>query len=397
MFVRAACAALNSTPGAHRPVTKDGGPRTRLLLCNCCCKESKDWLASRRYEHDRASQLRNCTWKFYKRSKLGLRSQFGSRKHLFACISISRFSYLVLFYSEAKMLRLWRVSGEELGAIPMDVVKKLRNVRTLKRHLRKLYGFPACIQQLVREGSRMNDDATLEEPIDVQVVLLPASNASGVEEEFLEAAEEGHVEVVRMLLEAGADKDLEDIDSKTALIYASDKGHGQVVRLLLAAGARDLADGFGYTALFRASWGGHVEVVRLLLEAGANKDLTGDLGDTALSNASWFGHAGVVRMLLEFGANKDLTDSHGYSALIRASEKGHVETVRLLLEAGAATDARHKDGKTALIFASFNGHVEVSRLLLEAGADKTFADVRGYTALGYASAFGREELVRLLA
>ena len=66
------------------------------------------------------------------------------------------------------------------------------------------------------------------------------------------ASAEGEVEVVGLLLEAGADKNLADADGSTALTQASDNGHVEVVRLLrnrgskatrLAAGPPVLVDG----------------------------------------------------------------------------------------------------------------------------------------------------------
>ena len=49
---------------------------------------------------------------------------------------------------------------------------------------------------------------------------------------LMAASDHGHVEVVRILLEAGADENLVDIDGFTALILASEQGHGEVVRML---------------------------------------------------------------------------------------------------------------------------------------------------------------------
>ena len=51
------------------------------------------------------------------------------------------------------------------------------------------------------------------------------------------AAEHGHLEVVRLLFEAGADKDAADTDGSTALRFAARNGHLEVVQLLREAGA----------------------------------------------------------------------------------------------------------------------------------------------------------------
>ena len=66
------------------------------------------------------------------------------------------------------------------------------------------------------------------------------------------------LEVARLLLESGADKDLASNDGATALIMACYNGHLEVVRLLLESGTRkDLATNDGVTALFLASQNGH--------------------------------------------------------------------------------------------------------------------------------------------
>ena len=53
----------------------------------------------------------------------------------------------------------------------------------------------------------------------------------------LGASQNGHLEIVRLLLESGADKDLTKNDGATALTIASQNGHLEVVRLLLESGA----------------------------------------------------------------------------------------------------------------------------------------------------------------
>ena len=113
----------------------------------------------------------------------------------------------------------------------------------------------------------------------------------------------GHVEVVRLLLEARADKDAIK-GNWNPLMYASHQGHTEIVRLLLEAGAdKDWAGNeAGTTALIGASGTGHVEVVRLLLEAGADHNVTCKKNGTALIHAARTGHTEIVRMLLSAGA-----------------------------------------------------------------------------------------------
>jgi len=218
------------------------------------------------------------------------------------------------------------------------------------------------------------------------------------------ASQNGHIDVVRLLLE----KDPTLIgkccnkDSFTALHLASRNGHIDIVRLLLE---KDLTliskcNKNGFTALHLAALNGHIDVVRFLLE----KDLTlakgkASNGATALQAAAQNGHIDVVRLLLE----KDPTlakdkSSAGARALHLAARNGHIDVVRFLLEKDP-TLAKHKtsDGATAFHLAAQDGHIDVVRLLLEKdptlAKDKSSAGVR---ALDLAAQNGHIDVVRLL-
>ncbi len=80
---------------------------------------------------------------------------------------------------------------------------------------------------------------------------------------------------------------------------ASQQGHPEVVKLLLEAGANvnKAEKEEGFTSLLMASSEGQPEVVRLLLEAGADVDKTDKKGRTPLIVASMLGHTEVVKLL----------------------------------------------------------------------------------------------------
>ena len=79
------------------------------------------------------------------------------------------------------------------------------------------------------------------------------------------AAASGHLEVARVLLDAGADHNAASQDGLTALIAAARHGHLEVVQLLLEAGSdKKVATQGGETALMAATENGHLEVVRVL-------------------------------------------------------------------------------------------------------------------------------------
>ena len=145
------------------------------------------------------------------------------------------------------------------------------------------------------------------------------------------AAGSGRLEVVKLLLKAGADKDAAQKDGMTALNKAACYGHSEVVKVLLEARAdKDAANHFGTTALHLAASYGHSEVVKLLLQSGAAKDAADRGGMTALHMAAGFGRSEVVKWLLQAGADKDVKDSMNKFPLDLALSSGFDEVVHLL-------------------------------------------------------------------
>ena len=90
---------------------------------------------------------------------------------------------------------------------------------------------------------------------------------------------------------------------------ASNRGHIEVVRLLLEARADGGGDELPSTALLEAAVEWHLEVACLLLQPRAHTDW-GDIdGVTALTAAAAHGHGDIVRLLLEAKADKDCLDT----------------------------------------------------------------------------------------
>jgi ankyrin repeat protein len=188
------------------------------------------------------------------------------------------------------------------------------------------------------------------------------------------AAHLGLTEIVKLLLEKGADVNVEDGDGGTALHRAACMGHEAVARQLLENGADVNArrkDNV-WTPLREAAGSGHEAVVRLLLENGADVSAKGKDNFLPLHHAAGEGHEAVVRLLVENGADIDAEDSDGDTALHSAAFKGHEAVARLLLEKGANVNANTR--RTALQWAAQQGHDAVVQLLLEKGASADVID-----------------------
>ncbi|XP_063929653.1 ankyrin repeat domain-containing protein 50 isoform X3 [Zophobas morio] len=215
------------------------------------------------------------------------------------------------------------------------------------------------------------------------------------------AARLGQAQVVKVLLEAGANADQADVDGWTPLRAAAWGGHTEVVELLVNHGCvLDSVDAENRTALRAAAWSGHEEIVKILLQNGADVNLTDHEGRTALIAAAYMGHSEIVEHLLDFGADVDHADADGRTALsvaaLCAPRTPGVNVVSTLLERCATVDHKDKEGMTPLLVASFEGHKDVCELLLENEADVDHCDHSGRSPLWAAASMGHAPVVALL-
>ncbi len=263
---------------------------------------------------------------------------------------------------------------------------------------------------------------------DVEIVkILVAAGADVNAEGYFDrtpltlATEEGATEILQILLGTGPDADTsvggEDKEAAStpsvgseALYSAIEKGNVEMVRILVEAGADiNAADGFGgNTPLHEAVEQGDAEIVRILVAAGADVHAEGYFDRTPLTLAAEEGATEILQILLGTGPDADTsvggedkeavsTPSVGSEALYTAIEKGDVEMVRLLVEAGADINAAEGfGGNTPLHEAVKKGDLEIVKILVAAGAD---VEAKGYfdrTPLSLAAEEGATEIMRIL-
>ena len=248
----------------------------------------------------------------------------------------------------------------------------------------------------------------------------------------------GYAEIVRLLLEAGADvnsrsgteartplmqvclhtavngvklpSDLVEVlslseqdttEQKEASLQAvasCPPGCLHCLHLLLNSGADlDATDGQERCALYHCVARGHSEALFVLTEHGAKTVGWSSYKNDPLNAAAFKGHCACVRALLAAGCPILTATTDGYSALNDAAQKGHVEILECLLQHGALVDAKSSaNGGAPLLAAALMGHVACMEALLAADADINRPASWGYTALYGAACKGQLAAVRYL-
>lgn len=266
----------------------------------------------------------------------------------------------------------------------------------------------------------------------VQSLILRGASMSGAQnthiEPLKEAAASGDVVAAMSLLYASNIQGYDcandrDRDGWSAIHWAAEEGHEQIVDMLLERGADvNAASSYGTSPLHCAANGGNTDIVRLLLQRGADPLKSTCHGWTALHHAAFMGHSQTVQILLKddrVRSSASQQDNHGWSVLHLAVHSRDLATLEVLLDHSVIAESRElfdESGLTAEDWLDLNssshsykatsnlafsksrcckavtglrqavilGHVPMINLLIRMGNDVNGSNSERRTALYYA-------------
>jgi len=209
-------------------------------------------------------------------------------------------------------------------------------------------------------------------------------------QKLVKASSEGNTEEIMQLLDlqiyrstdlldingaAELDYDCYLLNPTTPLIIAAHKGRVNVVKLLLDSGADpNITDEDGAPPLHYAALEGHNNVIHMLLDRGADPNIKNEYGSTPLHYAAH--NVGIVQLLLDHGADPNIKDADGETALHIAALRGHQDAMQVLLGKGADPNIKNLNTDTPLSLVLIDSEIDdanerrtVAQILLDGGAN----------------------------
>ncbi|KAK6532281.1 hypothetical protein TWF281_006472 [Arthrobotrys megalospora] len=285
-------------------------------------------------------------------------------------------------------------------------------------HAAALFGHSQMILYLASAGFSVNDcDKNRYQPLQLAVqknqyeaartlIELGASvNGKNVHgwSSLEEAAfvSDNAVEMVKLLLDNGADIESYDTDGVSILNRAVIAGNKEVVRELMGRGARiDTKNKLGENVLHHCARFGRPEMLKWFIEAGMASEIDAldqGKGVPPLYFAVDEGRPLLVKALIKHGANVNIKSREGLWTPLRQSvRKGYLEITEILLNAGADPNAADNEGITCFHGCWVTGSVSLASLLLDHGADINAKRNDQFTMLHYACFEGRNDLAEFL-
>ena len=191
--------------------------------------------------------------------------------------------------------------------------------------------------------------------------------------------------------------DFRDAIGGTPLMGAAYKGKVQVVKSLIERGADpSLMDNRGWNSLHVAANGGDADIIDLIHTQVPNiESKTGD-GCTPLMIAAFNSKLHAVKWFLEKGATVTREANSGANALHFAAEGGDTDIIDLIHTHLLNIESKTSQGRTPLMMAALGGKLQAVKWFLEKGATVNCDDNNGRNTLHFAAEGGDTDIIDLI-
>ncbi|MHB9148037.1 MAG: ankyrin repeat domain-containing protein [Candidatus Amoebophilus sp.] len=218
-----------------------------------------------------------------------------------------------------------------------------------------------------------------------------------------QAVKLGDEYIVELLLEKGANINIQNIEGETVLHLATNSNNTELVKKLIDKGVKlEVQNKRGYTPLHLAAEQGYIDVTKELIPHlnSEQLNLSNKEGQTPLHLAASWGHSKFVSLLIPYLdiCKLNQKDLQCNSALYKASQYGHIETVKKLLDAGAKIDEVNCLGFTPLHISIIEGTSAVALELINRLSTEQLnqPDINEYTPLYLAILHSHTEIAEEL-
>ena len=207
-----------------------------------------------------------------------------------------------------------------------------------------------------------------------------------------------NIPILKHLLSLGAAVNPQDINGVTCLHNAVSDENSELVKFLLESGAdssiQDNKDESPYQMALRKN---KRDIISRIEKNDVTIEMDGDDLDAAFMRACSNGSRGVAEMLVKKG-NVDLTyvDNYGRTPLHHIAGKGMTALAKFVIDSGVDINYTDNFGQTALHFATGKLHKEVFKLLVNSGADINIADNKGVLPIHLIANRGQHDMLELL-
>lgn len=188
---------------------------------------------------------------------------------------------------------------------------------------------------------------------------------------FLDAIKSNKKNAVKTLIDSGHDVN-ESHSGWVPLMAAVNSGNLEIVQLLVSAGANlESYDNQGNTPLMYAFYDNkdNTEIVKFLLSLNVNTEVMNSSELTPLILAALNNHWKAIGLLITGGVNIEGKGKSGGTALYHAINNGRIEAAKTLVKYGANLETRDEFGLTPFMSAAFNNDGTMIRFLIDSGAD----------------------------